>query len=276
MQLTVQKTEARGIKTSWLESGDRAKPVLICLHGFPDTARVWQPLFDELALDFHLIAPYLRGCEKEKVELQRFSRDSQSLDLLAILDVINTKEKPVYVLGHDIGAVHAWHLASLLGPRLKGLILINGLSLEQYLRRLKSPSQLLKSWYIPWMQVPGFLETIVKTAPWVIQIVARSLGELKGQAPEISRHGYQHYRALAKESLGWILNGRPRVRVSAPVLVVWGARDAFLSTPTRDEFLSDADQVEVRLLENDNHWFFYDNPGTLAGWIRDFSRGPVC
>jgi pimeloyl-ACP methyl ester carboxylesterase len=233
-------------------------------------------LFEQLQEEFHLIAPFLRGCEREKVAVQRFSRDSQSLDILEILSVVNAKSKPIFILGHDIGAVHAWHLAKLLGPDLKGLILINGLSLEQYLRRLKNPLQLLKSWYIPWMQIPGFLETLVENAPWVIQVVSRSLGEMKGRAPEMSRHGYQHYRALLKESILLLSRKNKGQRLKAPVLVVWGLKDAFLSPPQRDEFLNDADSVEVRILEKENHWFFVDNPAQVSDWIKQFSRGPVC
>jgi pimeloyl-ACP methyl ester carboxylesterase len=274
--LAIQKVEVRGLKASWLEAGDRAKPILLCLHGYPDTARVWQPLFEQLQTEFHLVAPFLRGCEREKVALQRFSRDSQSLDLLEVLSVVNSKSKPVYVLGHDIGAVHAWHLAGLLGSQLKGLIVVNGLSLEQYLRRLKNPRQVLKSWYIAWMQIPGFIELVVEKAPWVIQIVSRSLGQLKGRAPEISRYGYQHYRALLREAIKAAQKKEMKPRLRAPVLVLWGMRDAFLTPPTHDEFLTDADSVEVRLLENENHWFFFDNPVPIAGWIKEFSRGPLC
>lgn len=275
--LVIQKTESRGLKTSWIESGDRTRPLLICLHGYPDTARVWEPLFQELSRDFHLIAPFMRGCESDPIDLQRFSRNSQSLDLIEVLRVVNVKRKPVFLLGHDLGAVHAWHLAGLLGTELQGLILVNGISLGQYLRRLKNPRQLLKSWYIPWMQVPGFAEFVVSSAPWLVQLLARTLGELKGRAPEMSRFGFRSYRALARELLQKGFSSFAELKSEAlqtPVLVVWGARDSFLEVPQHVEFQSP--QVELKILEEQNHWFFVDQPRLLAEAVRDFSRGPLC
>lgn len=272
--LVVQKTESRGLKTSWIESGDRGRPLLVCLHGYPDTARVWEPLFQELSQDFHLVAPFMRGCESDPIDLQRFKRDSQSMDLMEVLRVVNVKKKPVFLLGHDLGAVHAWHLAGLLGAELQGLILVNGISLGQYLRRLKNPRQLLKSWYIPWMQVPGFAELLMKKAPWLVQVLARTLGECKGRTPEISRFGFRSYRALARELFEKGLTASLRDPVQVPVLVVWGARDSFLEVPQDGEF--HAPHVELKILEDQNHWFFVDQPQLLANAIRDFSKGPLC
>ena len=46
--------------------------------------------------------------------------------------------RPVILVGHDLGAIHACHAAQFLQKRVKGVILFNGLSLYQAARRLKS------------------------------------------------------------------------------------------------------------------------------------------
>lgn len=39
------------------EAGDKKKPTILFLHGFPSSSRMWQPLLEGLSNDYHVIAP---------------------------------------------------------------------------------------------------------------------------------------------------------------------------------------------------------------------------
>lgn len=39
------------------EAGQFDKPVILFLHGFPSSSRMWQPLLEKLSADYHVIAP---------------------------------------------------------------------------------------------------------------------------------------------------------------------------------------------------------------------------
>jgi len=49
------------IKLSYLEWENLGKPPLLLLHRLADQALVWSSLGEELAPDYHIVAPDLRG-----------------------------------------------------------------------------------------------------------------------------------------------------------------------------------------------------------------------
>src|SRR3954451_12275598 len=55
-------TTASGIRFGALEWGPRTGPLVLCLHGFPDTAWTWRRLGPVLAAEgWHVVAPFMRG-----------------------------------------------------------------------------------------------------------------------------------------------------------------------------------------------------------------------
>ena len=55
-----RRVEANGIRFGIVEAGDG--PLVLCLHGFPDSAWTWRHLLPELAdAGFHAVAPFMRG-----------------------------------------------------------------------------------------------------------------------------------------------------------------------------------------------------------------------
>ena len=160
----VQQT-FRGLPTGWLESGNPTGPILFCLHGFPDDPTIWDRQAEAFKNDFQILRPFARGISPSEPSsvLSRYSTKAFALDCLSILKQIDaTGKRPVVLLGHDLGAAHAWQLAPLLGPRLKGLVIFNGASLPQMAKRLRSSRQILKSWYIFAMQIPWLPETVFR------------------------------------------------------------------------------------------------------------------
>jgi pimeloyl-ACP methyl ester carboxylesterase len=53
--------KAEGLSIFYREAGPPAAPVILLLHGFPSSSRMWQPLLDRLAGPFRLIAPEYPG-----------------------------------------------------------------------------------------------------------------------------------------------------------------------------------------------------------------------
>ena len=55
-----QSTNVNGVRIHYLKAGT-GKKLLVLVHGFGDTSRMWIPLFDEFCKDYTIIAPDLRG-----------------------------------------------------------------------------------------------------------------------------------------------------------------------------------------------------------------------
>ncbi len=117
------------------------------------------------------------------------------------------RERPIFCIGHDLGAAYAWNLAPFLGSRLKGLVILNGMSPVQMAKRWKLPQQWLKSWYIYFLQIPRLPEALTRIAPKPLHQFAYRFGGLS-QPPVTDRSTslrqivkpIQQYREFLK---GW-------------------------------------------------------------------------
>jgi pimeloyl-ACP methyl ester carboxylesterase len=269
----------RGLSTTWIDVGPKDADIVLFLHGYPDTAICWEFQIRALSERFRVIAPFMRGVGDSEPgqTVRRYGTRPVTLDLLDILKETDPSgQRKVYCVGHDLGAVYAWHLTSALCDRAAGLVIINGLSIGQMLKRWKNPGQLRKSWYIYLMQLPLVPELIVRTVPKKILQFAHTLGKLdEGQRPryqeESGRDPLQFpinvYRSFFREIPRHIND--PLTRVSCPVLVLWGSQDAFLMPPRMDELKTDAEDVTVRILEG-GHWLHRQEPEKINSLLLRF------
>jgi len=269
--------EMRGLKTAWLENGSANAPILLFLHGFPDNPQIWNFQAEYFESRFHVIRPYTRGLFpfEGNPEFNRYSLDSLSLDCLEILrEVDPSGQRPVYCVGHDLGAALAWNLAPFLGNRLSGMVIINGLSVPQMFRRFGNMRQQLKSFYIYLMQLPWLPEILIKSIPKTMLQMAYDRGELPQELrpkTAVSAQGLSRmlnqYRAFSRE-IPKLMRRAPE-KVRAPVLVIWGCRDAFLAAPTLDELEPFAASITLRILDA-NHWVFREMPDEVNRILENF------
>ena len=259
----------RGLKTAWLEAGPVDAPILVFLHGFPDTADCWDRQIEEFSKEYKVLAPFVRGAAGSEpgVGLDRYAPDAVALDVLEILQKLDPQQRrKVFCIGHDLGAVHAWHLAGLLQDRAGGVAIINGLTIRQILTRWKQPRQLARSWYIHLMQVPVIPEMLVRVAPSRLRSFAYDLGGL----PERERPDSSGSHAVDRGAMLKPLNqyraflravprlfSRRRQRLNCPVLALFGENDPFLTPPSFDELSADARHLTVRIIPG-HHWLHRD------------------
>lgn len=268
---------ARGLKTSWLEAGSPQKDVLLLLHGFPDDAHVWDAQIEHFRKSFHVIAPFARGTGPSEAAKDdaRYGPDAAALDHLEILRHADpSARKGIYVVGHDMGTLHAWHLAPLIGPRLKGLAVINGAHPLQMWSRKTNPRQVLKSWYTYVFMVPAVAETFLKIfGRPVFKSAYASQGMpaandpgAKGAAERAARTVKQ-YRETAK-TLPRELRGN-RFRLKAPVLAISSTDDAYLEPATLEELENLAERPTVRVIEG-RHWIQCEQPERVNRLLERF------
>lgn len=275
--------EMRGLTTAWLEAGpteaEADLPLVILFHGFPDAPECWEHQIAGFSARYPVVAPYVRGAgPSEKSEsLHRYGPDSVALDALAILDQVDPeRRRRVFIVGHDLGTVHAWHLAGLLRDRAAGLVAINGLTIKQMLRRWRNPRQHLKSWYIYLMQVPVLPETVIKRFSRRFLGFAHRKGQLSpDRRPEAETvtpaltGPLNQYRAFLRDAPKALRS--PHRRLACPVLVVFGEQDAFLEPPTIDELKRDASDLTVRILPG-NHWLHREDHEKVNRLLLDFFK----
>ena len=241
------------------------KPLLLFLHGFPDTKSVWREYLELAEPHYECWAMALPGTDPQ----DQTPKNLQSFILSVLSRIQDNGAKKVYLIGHDLGGPLAVILAEHLKTKLQGLVLIAGLSIGQFRRRLSNPKQLRKSWYMAVMQSKTLTSFLVKH-------LSRPLLKLPELAQQENFHpdpagleSHWLYRDLFKEGR---VSGNLKIKIAAPTLVLWGRHDAYLLPPTQPEFEESFANFQIRIF-NGGHWFHLSNPSLYFQLIQEFFSG---
>lgn len=113
--MTTHTVRANGLRFAYLEEG--RGPLVLLLHGFPDTAHTWSHVMPALAgAGFRAVAPFMRGYFPTEIPAEEaYDADTLGRDALAIVRALGESE--AVVVGHDWGASAAFSAAGLAAMR---------------------------------------------------------------------------------------------------------------------------------------------------------------
>ena len=99
----VRFVTANGLRFGYLESG--TGPLVVLVHGFPDTAHSWDATRSALAAaGFRAVAPFTRGYAPTDIPpTEAYDSDTLGRDVIALVQALGGGE-PAVVVGHDWGA----------------------------------------------------------------------------------------------------------------------------------------------------------------------------
>jgi pimeloyl-ACP methyl ester carboxylesterase len=117
----VRFVEANGLRFAYLEEG--SGPLVLLLHGFPDTAHTWDYLRPRIAAKgYRAVSPYMRGYDPSGIPDRDPDQETLARDPLALIEALGAPEG--IVIGHDWGASAAYGAAALGPDRVKKLFVI--------------------------------------------------------------------------------------------------------------------------------------------------------
>lgn len=268
-----------GVLLAWRAWGPSGGPVVVCQHGFPDSPATWRLLAPALAArGWRVVAPWLRGYPPSgespgRVGRVRVGPERLAADLEAVrADVAG--DRPALLVGHDWGAIAAWHAAAEQ-DRWAGLVALAVPPPAALHRFRRDPVQALgRSSYIALLGTPG-AHLVVRRA-----LLARlrrrwSVGGALGEEDEaelrrLTRSG--HVPASALAPYRWLLTtalrgGEPLLSAPLPRIptsYLHGAEDrcihASYAVTTASELPGGAD---VRVVPGAGHWVHLDQPALV-------------
>jgi pimeloyl-ACP methyl ester carboxylesterase len=113
--------DANGLKFAYLEEG--TGPLVLMLHGFPDTAHTWDDLRSRIAAKgYRAVSPYMRGYHPTAIPDRDADQETLARDALALVDALGASQ--AVVIGHDWGASAAYGAAALGPERVKKLFVL--------------------------------------------------------------------------------------------------------------------------------------------------------
>src|SRR6187402_2717585 len=155
-----------GFTFSVLDAGPLDGPVVVLLHGFPQTSSAWASVSELLvARGFRTIAPDLRGYSKLARPRGRFNYRSSKLigDVTALIQALGGE--PVHLLGHDWGALLSWCFSSARPDLVRTLTAVSVPHYAAFLLSALCSNQLLRSYYIVLFQLPLIPELLFRIFP---------------------------------------------------------------------------------------------------------------
>jgi pimeloyl-ACP methyl ester carboxylesterase len=292
-----QQALPHGITLSCRAAGERGRPVLVFLHGFPEAAFVWDELLEYFARTenggYRCVAPNLRGYEKssQPADVKAYRAKLLVQDIAALIEIEGT---PIECLvAHDWGGAVAWNLANQLPHLIKKLAIINSPHPGTFLRELKSnPKQQATSAYMNFLVRPDAEELLRENdyerlwqfftnwggAPWLTE-------ELKQQYREVwdasLTGGCNYYRASPvrpprPDDPGAAAIDLPRemLTVGLPTLVLWAMEDIALPPELIDGLGEYVPRLTLEKIEGATHWVIHERPRLIAQRLGHFLNTP--
>lgn len=113
--------DANGLSFAYHTQGEG--PLVLLVHGFPDTARAWDPFLPALAeAGFKAVAPYLRGYAPTALPERDTTGRDLGEDVLGLIDAFGAET--AIIVGHDWGAAAVYAAASLAPERVDKLVAV--------------------------------------------------------------------------------------------------------------------------------------------------------
>ena len=265
-------------------SGDR---LILCLHGFPESAVSWRYQIVPLAQAGFLVwAPDLRGYAgtTRPAGIDAYRIESLMDDVTGLLDAAQVQR--AILVGHDWGGIIAWYYAMRHTDRVETLVIVNAPHPACFEREVRHWRQWHRSWYMGFFQIPWLPEAALSACHGYV--IGEIFGRMAIHREQMPHDLIQLYRRQACEpgALTAMVNyyraalrggGAMRQRrlgypaISVPTLVIWGLQDHALVRHNLDglnDFVTDLTVVKVA---DAGHFVHEDKPervtSEMLNWL---------
>jgi pimeloyl-ACP methyl ester carboxylesterase len=159
--ITQRTLDLGDLEVALLESGPAEGPLVLCLHGFPDTPHTFRYLLPELAAaGFHAAAPWLRGYAPTSLAPDgRYPLARLIDDAVRCHDALGGG-RPGALVGHDWGAAIAHGAAAYSPDRFERVVELAVPPPGVFAQALFDLDQLQRSFYI-WFFQTALAEGVV-------------------------------------------------------------------------------------------------------------------
>ncbi|XP_071964698.1 epoxide hydrolase 4-like [Antedon mediterranea] len=223
-----------GLKLHYVAAGDRSKPLMLFLHGFPECWYSWRHQMKAFCHLYRCVAIDMRGFGESDRPSGRESYKMQLLvgDVKAVISALGYSS--CTLVGHGWGSIIAYTCSSWYPDIVDKLIVANGPHPTRYFEVLKTNlTQFMMSWYIFFFQVPFLPEFMLSVGDYpflkkLFKNVDLTEEELEVYKYSMSRPGavsgqVNYYRCLLRSpSSSWL---KEDVVIHTPTLLIWGVND---------------------------------------------------
>lgn len=278
-----KRVAANGIDFAYLEEGEG--PLMLLLHGFPDSAETWSHQMAPLAeAGFRVVAPFNRGYAPtgpgEFYDVATLATDVQAL--IAALG-----GGPAYLIGHDWGAAITYALLAAYPESVQRAAVLAIPHPRVLPQLVMTPEQVHRAFHWWFFQLPDLPEVAIAANDWAflgylwdrwtgpgyhdpehLAKIKRTFSE-----PGVLTAALSYYRALFAPNLAdpGLIAVRERAQrdIDVPTLGIFGSLDPRLQfAASQREFFSGEYRYEV--VDGAEHFVHREKPEQTTRLLIDW------
>jgi haloacetate dehalogenase len=278
--VTTGVAQVNGIRLHYTRAG--SGPLLVLLHGWPQTSLCWRPVLGELAATHTVIAPDLRGYGLSDKPASGYDKRQMAADIAELVRYLGFERAAV--VGHDRGArvAHRWALDR--PDQVEKLAVLDVVPTREMFRRLDAS---VASGYWHWLfhlqpdlpellvgnNIRAYLEYFFEhwtynrhgLAPDAVDAYVRAFSR-----PGALRASFDDYRAQESDLVLDDEDAAAGRRLTIPILALWGSAGLPARLPTLEIWRQYADDVTGAEIPDCGHFIPEERPDVLLTRLRKF------
>jgi pimeloyl-ACP methyl ester carboxylesterase len=269
-----------GLDIFYREAGDKNKPYILLLHGFPSSSHMYRDLMNDLSEDYHLIAPDYPGFGQSSAPslfAYNYTFDNLALTINHFTDALQLKNFILYV--HDYGGPVGFRIAAQRPESIQALIVQNANAYSEGLGDALSP-------LVAYIQnqnaetekaVRGFLS--FETIKWLYTEGAEDVSKISPDSYSTDQY-YLNRPGNDEIQLALFRNYKTNLTLydtwhsyfrtyQPPTLVISGKNDKLFIPAGAEAYKKDIKDAQINLL-NGGHFVLEEKHAEAASVIKSF------
>ncbi|MCC5617707.1 alpha/beta hydrolase [Nostoc sp. CHAB 5836] len=270
-----------GVKLHYVTQGEG--PLMLMLHGFPEFWYSWRHQIPEFAQDFKVVAIDLRGYNDsdKPTEQSAYVMNEFIKDVEGVIKALGYQK--CVLVGHDWGGAIAWNFAYAHREMLEQLIILNLPHPTKFSQGLRTPQQLLRSYYIFIFQLPWIPELLLQSSDYqAIETLFQGTAFNESAFTKADINAYKnaaakrgaltamlnYYRNIFQQKM---LNPNWGV-LKVPTLMIWGENDTALGKELTYDTAAYVRDFQIKYIPNCGHWVQQEQPELVNQYMREFLK----
>lgn len=270
---TQETVQVPGVKLN-VYKGGRGDP-LVLLHGYAESALMWEGVMKKISDKYTIIVPDLRGAGLSEVTESGYRKAEMARDVKALLD--HYKIDKARIVGHDIGLMVAYAFAAQYPAATQKLVVM-----DAFLPGVGPGDDIYNSpdiWHFRFHGAPA--EKIVKgrekiylDALWTgFSADPKSFPDAKKNyfakqyaAPGHMKAGFEWFKAFPQDAID--NKELAKTKLTMPVLVIGGEKAMGVALSASMKLV--ASDVQSVTIENTGHWLLEESPEATIEALAEF------
>jgi len=286
MKTTFNTAKINGVEIFYREAGDKSKPTLVLLHGYPTSSHMYRNLIRDLSDKYHLIAPDYPGygrSEQPPIAEFEYTFDNFAKIVTNLLKQLGIEKYSLYLM--DYGAPVGFRIASAYPEKVDSLIIQNGCAYEEGLeafwdpfkaywknRNDKEAENTLRTFHdangLKWQYTHSVPHpSVISPDNWEIDLRHLERPE-NGDIQLALFYDYRHNVSLYPQWQQYFRDHQPQT------LVVYGKNDYIFPGSGAEAFKKDLKNLEFHLFDT-GHFALESHGDEIATIISDFLKRKV-